>query len=145
MNRRNFISAACFACTGSGMSWLLQACSPHRYITDYTVSENKLTVKKSSFTIVKKEKTVQQKYILLKPEQVPFPIALYKLNDNEYKAILLQCTHQGCELTAYETTMVCPCHGAEFNTAGEVKQGPAEVNLKTFTTTHDNENIYIKF
>lgn len=106
---------------------------------------NKLAIKKSAFTVVKKEKTIRQKYLLLKPEQVQFPVVLYKLNESEYKAVLLQCTHQGCELTAYETMMVCPCHGAEFNTKGEVIQGPAEVDLKTFVTTQDNEMIYIQF
>lgn len=145
MNRRNFIGTTCLACTGIGISWILQACTSHRYITDYTIHEKKLTVKKSSFTVIKKEKAIQQKYILLKPEQVQFPIVVYKLNENEYKAVLLRCTHQGCELAAYETMMVCPCHGAEFNTKGEVTQGPAEINLTTFVTTQDTENIYIQF
>lgn len=145
MNRRSFIGAACVMCTVAGISALLQACSAHRYISDYTVGENKLTVKKSSFIIVKKERSVQQKFILLKPERFPFPIVVYRLNENEYKAVLLQCTHQGCELTAYESMMVCPCHGAEFNTKGEVIQGPADTNLRSFNTSQDDENIYIHF
>jgi cytochrome b6-f complex iron-sulfur subunit len=145
MNRRNFIGTACLVCTGAGISWLLQACTSHRYISDFTIAENKLTVKKTSFTLLKKEKAIQQKYVLLKPEQFQFPIALYKLNENEYQAVLLQCTHQGCELTAYENMMVCPCHGAEFNTKGKVTQGPADIDLKIFKTSHDQENIYIQF
>lgn len=145
MNRRDFINAACIACAGAGMSWLLQACSSNRYISDYTINENKLTVKKASFTTIKNEKEVQRKYILLKPEQLQFPVVLYKVSESEYRAVLLQCTHQGCELTAYENMMVCPCHGAEFNTKGEVTQGPAEINLKSFMATQDNENIYIQF
>jgi cytochrome b6-f complex iron-sulfur subunit len=40
--------------------------------------------------------------------------------------------------------MVCPCHAAEFNSKGEVTTGPAEINLKSFFTTTDNENIYIQ-
>jgi cytochrome b6-f complex iron-sulfur subunit len=144
MDRRKFIVSSCFACAGIGITWLLQACSSHKYVTNYSVTSNKLTIKKSEFTLIKKERPIQQKFLLIKPENFQFPIALYQLND-EYKALLLQCTHQGCELTPYETMMVCPCHGAEFNNKGEVKQGPAEVNLKSFITTHDNENIYIQF
>ena len=145
MNRRKFITSACLACAGTGAAWLLTACNTQKYITDYTLASNKLTVKKSMFTIIKKEKTLQRKFILLKPENLQFPIALYRINENEYKALLLLCTHQGCELTPYEAMMVCACHGAEFNTKGEVTQGPAEISLKSFPTTHDNENIYIQF
>ncbi|HET6227776.1 MAG TPA: Rieske (2Fe-2S) protein [Bacteroidia bacterium] len=142
MERRTFIKNTCIL---AGMSWFLQACSTHKYITDFTLASNRITVHKSSFTVIKKEKEIQQKFILLKPDNFQFPIVLYKLSENEYKALLLQCTHQGCELNAYETTLVCPCHGAEFNKKGEVTQGPADTNLKSFTTTQDNENIYIQF
>lgn len=145
MNRRNFIKRTCFSCAGAiGATWFLQACTSQKYVTNYQVKENKIIIKKSDFTIIKKDKTIQQKFILIKPENITFPIALYKIDENNYKALYLECTHQGCELTPHETAMVCPCHGAEFNNKGEVTQGPAENNLKTFETTNDNENIYIK-
>ena len=143
MERRKFIKNSCIA-AGVGVSWLLQACSTHKYITDFGVTSSNLRVKKSSFTILKKGECVQQKFILLKPDNFQFPLVVYKLRENEYQTLLLQCTHQGCELTPYETTMVCPCHGAEFNRKGEVTQGPADTNLKFFTTTQDDENIYIQ-
>ncbi|MGE0569025.1 MAG: ubiquinol-cytochrome c reductase iron-sulfur subunit [Bacteroidia bacterium] len=145
MERRDFIKSACLTCAGSiGASWLLQACTPQKYITNVGIKENKLVIKKSEFTVIKKEKTIQQKFILIKPETMQFPIALYKLNDNEYKGLYLQCTHQGCELSPHETMMVCPCHGAEFNPKGEVTTGPAETNLKSFITSTDHEYIYIQ-
>ncbi|MFN8230164.1 MAG: Rieske (2Fe-2S) protein [Bacteroidia bacterium] len=145
MERRDFIKSACLTCVGSiGAAWLLQACTPQKYITNVTVKESKLVIKKSEFAVVKKDKTVQQKFILVKLENTQFPIAIYKVNENEYKALYLQCTHQGCELSPHETMMVCPCHGAEFNPKGEVITGPAETNLKSFFTTTDNENIYIQ-
>jgi|SRR3954470_4666062 len=143
MERRKFIKNTCVA-AGISVSWLLQACATHKYITDFDLTSTKITVKKSSFTIVKKGESVQQKFILLKPDNFQFPIVVYKLPENGYRALLLQCTHQGCELTPYETTMVCPCHGAEFNKMGEVTQGPADTNLKFFPTTQDDENIYIQ-
>jgi cytochrome b6-f complex iron-sulfur subunit len=145
MERRDFIKSACLTCAGSiGAAWLLQGCTPQKYITNVSVKENKFVIKKSEFTVIKKEKTIQQKFILVKPDSIQFPIAIYKLNENEYKALYLQCTHQGCELSPHETMMVCPCHGAEFNSKGEVTTGPAETNLKSFLTTTDNENIYIQ-
>lgn len=143
MNRRKFLTSACLACAGASASWLFPSCTPQKYVSDYTLASNKLIVKKTVFTVIKKEKTIQRKFILLKPDSLQFPIVLYRLTDATYNALYLQCTHQGCELTPYETMLVCPCHGAEFSTKGEVTQGPAEVALKSFTTSQDDENIYI--
>lgn len=144
MNRRDFITlsglAAGMVCTGG----LLQACSSQKYISDYKVDGKKLIIKKTDFTFIKKEKRIQRKFVLIKPENTSFPIVVYQVGEAEYTALLLQCSHQGCELTAYETMLVCPCHGAEFNKKGEVTQGPADTNLKFFTTTNDDENIYIQ-
>ncbi|MBL7888774.1 MAG: Rieske (2Fe-2S) protein [Bacteroidetes bacterium] len=145
MDRRDFIKSACLTCAGSiGAAWLLQSCSNHKYLTNVVVKDNKLVVKRSEFILLKKEKRIEQKFLIIKPESLSFPIALYKINGNEYKACYLQCTHQGCELSPHETMMVCPCHGAEFNPKGEVTNGPAETNLKSFLTSTDNENIYIQ-
>lgn len=145
MDRRNFIKTTCLVCaSGIGAMWILNACSTSKQTSNFKYNQNKITIPKSEFITVKNNKSIQQKFILVKPESFPFPIALYKLSDTDYKASLLQCSHQGCELSPYETTMVCPCHGAEFNVKGEVTQGPAETNLKTFVTTYDNDNIYIQ-
>ena len=148
MDRRDFIKTSCLACAGTiGAAWVLQACSSAKHLNNVVIKDNRITVKKSEFTVAKKDKTVEQKFILLKSEGMEFPIALYKLMINgteEYKALYLQCTHQGCEVTPYEAAVVCPCHGAEFNTKGMVIQGPAERDLKTFSTIHDDENIYVQ-
>jgi cytochrome b6-f complex iron-sulfur subunit len=145
MERRDFLKSACLTCAGGiGAMWLLEACTPQKYITNFGYVDNKITLKKSEFTVVKKDKVVNRKFIVLKPENFQFPIAVYKLNEEDFQTSFLQCTHQGCELTPYESMMVCPCHGAEFNTKGEVTTGPAETNLKSFITTHDQENIYIQ-
>jgi cytochrome b6-f complex iron-sulfur subunit len=144
MDRRNFIRASCLSCLGSiGAIAFLEACSSQKYINNYELKEDRIILRKSEFTQIKKEKIQQLAFVLVKVEQLPFPIAVYKLDDQEYKALFLQCTHQGCELNPHENMLVCPCHGAEFNTGGKVTQGPAEIDLKTFITSHDNENIYI--
>ena len=145
MQRRDFIKTTCVACVGTfAVSAFLSACKSAKYITNFTNENKKLSIKKSEFIVVEKGKEKALKYILLKPTELQFPIVVYKVNDTEYKTVFMQCSHQGCELNAYETTLVCPCHGAEFNTRGQVTQGPAETDLKTFVTTHDNEIIYIQ-
>jgi cytochrome b6-f complex iron-sulfur subunit len=65
------------------------------------------------------------------------------INEDDYSALLLQCTHKGCELQPQGNFLICPCHGSEFTNKGVVQNPPAEQNLKTFKTSTDNENIYI--
>jgi cytochrome b6-f complex iron-sulfur subunit len=62
---------------------------------------------------------------------------------DEYVATLLECTHRGCGLKVGGGVFTCPCHGSEFSTTGEVLEGPADENLKTYEIEIDNENIYI--
>lgn len=146
MNRRKFIKTSCLACTGSVIgTLLLETCTSTKTIhSSQQTNNNQLVIKKSEFIVLKNDKTIHRKFIVVKSDNVSFPIAVYQIQDNIYNALLLQCTHQGCELSPYETTLVCPCHGAEFNPKGDVSQGPAEANLKSFLTTSDTENIYIQ-
>ena len=48
------------------------------------------------------------------------------------------CTHMGCSLAEgdlEETTVICPCHGSEFDVrSGEVLQGPAREPIATYET-----------
>jgi Rieske Fe-S protein len=145
MDRRSFIHTSCVACVaGFGLATLLGSCTTNKYVSCTTGEKNIITVKKTEFTTVKKGNTKELKYILLKPENFAFPIAVYKMQNDQYVSLLLRCTHQGCELNPYEITVVCPCHGSEFNTKGDVTNGPAEKALTTFVTTSDRDNIYIQ-
>jgi nitrite reductase/ring-hydroxylating ferredoxin subunit len=53
-------------------------------------------------------------------------------------AVQARCTHAGCpfaeEATLEDGTIVCNCHGSEFALrSGEVRRGPAEYPLRTFS------------
>ena len=54
------------------------------------------------------------------------------------------CTHVNCELSATSKSLICPCHGSEFSVKGEVTQGPAQRNLKEFTTRETENEIIIE-
>lgn len=145
MNRRQFIKTGCIACASSlGAFTLLEGCAPQHYVSASMSKNNRIAVSKAEFIQIKKGNRVERPLVIVKTEALAFPIVLYKLNNGRYSALYLQCTHQGCELNAYDHMLVCPCHGAEFSTTGEVMQGPAENQLKTFTTTEDHETIYIQ-
>jgi nitrite reductase/ring-hydroxylating ferredoxin subunit len=57
------------------------------------------------------------------------------------------CTHMACSLAEgdlEETTVICPCHGAEFDvTSGAVLQGPARKPLATYITRLEGRNLEV--
>lgn len=145
MDRKEFIKTCGFAFIGGTViATFLQSCASANYFAQSTFSNNQVVIKKSEFITMVKDKTVQRKYILLKTDKYDFPIGVYKHNEEEYSALLLKCTHKGCELNPQPDYLVCPCHGSEFTNKGIVQNPPAEQNLQTFKITTDNENIYVQ-
>ena len=116
----------------AGVPMLLTGCSSvHRVNT--IARDNRLTVSKQEFIAgVEKPREV----VLVRELSLAFPIALYRLSADDYMALWMECTHQGCEVNAQPHYLVCPCHGSEFDANGNVVQGPAEMNLKTFKVKH---------
>lgn len=144
MDRKEFIKTCGFAClTASIPAILLQSYPAIAGEKNYVPTGEIITIPKSDFFETKKGKQKEKKYVVVKNDHFEFPIGIYKLPDDCYTALLLQCTHKGCELDPQGDFMVCPCHGSEFNKLGEVQNPPAEENLKPFKTSTDNENIYI--
>ena len=58
------------------------------------------------------------------------------------------CTHLECSLAEgdlEETTVICPCHGSEFDvTSGGVLQGPAKEPLATYETRVEGGNLEVE-
>lgn len=143
MERGEFIKQCGKLCLGGlFVGGILESCAGSYYATT-TAEQNKLTVKKSEFIEEKNGVQKPRKYVLVRTEKLNFPICIYKLNENTYSALLMECSHKSCELNPHGDYLICPCHGSEFNNLGIVQNPPAETNLQTFKLNHDNENIYI--
>ena len=58
------------------------------------------------------------------------------------------CTHLQCSLAEgdlEETTVICPCHGSEFDvTSGDVLQGPAREPVETYKTRVEDGSLEVK-
>ncbi len=144
MNRKEFIKTCGFACLGStGLGLLLKSCVSSNYFAQTSIIENRILINKTEFQKTEKEKITERKFVLIKSEKFAYPIGLYKISDNEFSALLLQCTHNSCELQPQGDFLICPCHGSEFSNKGIVQNPPAEQNLQGFKTTTDNDYIYI--
>ncbi len=145
MDRIEFIKNCGLFCLGSAvMATSMQSCSSTNYFAKSSLIQNQIVIAKSEFQSVQNEKIVERKYVLVRNEKFNYPIGLYKLSEENYSALLLQCTHKGCELRPSGSFLVCPCHGSEFSNTGIVQNPPAEQNLQTFKISTDDENIYIQ-
>lgn len=144
MHRKEFIKTCAYSCLGgAALASLLQSCASTNYFAKTAFEGQKVVFKKSEFLNTEKDKSTERKYVLIKTEKFGYPIVVYKIVENQYTALLLQCTHNGCELQPQANFLVCPCHGSEFSNTGIVQSPPAEQNLVSFQTTTDNENVYI--
>lgn len=144
MDRKEFIRTCGFACLGGAtLAVLLESCAGTNYFAQTNYANNQIAIPKTEFIKVTKDKSIQRKYVLVQHDKFSYPICVYKLDEENYSALLMQCTHKGCELQAQGDFLICPCHGSEFTNQGVVQNPPAEQDLQTFKISIDNENIYI--
>lgn len=135
--RREFMKKCGFISAGlvwGGSSLMLVGCASVSYLP-YNEENNLLVIKKSNF--------VNEKYGLIGYKNLPAPIYITKLENNKYSAVLLKCTHKGCEVAPAGDLLICPCHGSEYSNTGEVLQSPADKDLYSFSVKTDSENIYV--
>lgn len=144
MKRKEFIKTCCFAGAGLALgSTLLSSCTPMHYVSS-TIQNKQIKIKLSEFLIQDKEgnTTKDRTYIVVDVPALGFPICLTNKEDY-YRAILMECTHQSCEVNIGGGLFTCPCHGSEFSMKGELMTGPAKTNLKSYKTESDNEHVII--
>jgi cytochrome b6-f complex iron-sulfur subunit len=67
-----------------------------------------------------------------------------RTGDNSFNAFTAICTHEQCIVTGFQSgAFVCPCHGSQYNTNGQVRQGPATQGLRQFNTQFTNNVLTI--
>lgn len=114
---------------------LLEGCVSYSYVP-HEIKNNQIVVAKNTF---KEEKP----YVAIDVEKFPAPVLIHQLEDGNYVAVLAECTHKKCTVKSENKELKCPCHGSRFTVKGEVLEGPAEKNLKTFKVSEDGTNIYL--
>ena len=61
-----------------------------------------------------------------------------------FRAFSAICTHEQCIVTGFQSgAFVCPCHGSQYSTSGQVTQGPATRALTPFNTQFTNNVLTI--
>ncbi len=143
MDRKEFIKTCGLACLGGGvMGLMLQSCSTPSMVSGSLSGEN-MMVPVKAFEEVEKNEIQYRKYILVQHPQLRYPIYVFRFAENKYTAVLLQCTHQGNEVSVNGDRLHCSSHGSEFDQQGMVKKGPATEPLRRFDVTIENQQLAI--
>ena len=139
MERRDFITSACRLCLLGTAGYLLPqviACSPSRYAVYKTsITNNQVEIPLALF-----DKNPLQ---LVRPKGLYYDIAVEKKENNTWSALLLKCTHQENQLTPKSAGFECSLHGSQFDEEGKVTKGPAEMPLKKYQTSVNQNNLVI--
>ena len=139
MDRRSFIKQGCLACVSIGIAGaLLQSCAPVKYVTG-TFTDTGIIVDLKEF----ETKKGPHSYIIVRHDDLQYPICVYRIADAQYSALLMQCPHQGAELQVAGDQLTCPAHNSEFDKWGRVTQAPAITDLRSFPTTIKNNQLLI--
>ena len=71
-------------------------------------------------------------------------VLIARTGQETFNAMTAICTHEGCTITGFASgTFVCPCHGSQYSTSGQVRSGPATRSLQTFGTQFTNNVLTI--
>ena len=136
MNRREFLRSLPVLPSGVllGVSALvLSACGGMPYLAPRG-SGNRLVVAAAH---------VPEAGVLPQRPGMEHPVFLHGTEQGEYTALLVRCTHQGCQPDPVGDRFICPCHGSEFDLEGAVLRGPAERPLPRFRVAREGEDLVV--
>ena len=140
MDRRAFVRKCGMGCLGAFTSGLLlSGCAGTRYISG-NIEGSFLSISEDTFL---DESTDYLSHVVVQNDSLQYPIAVFRFGSNNYKALLMKCTHQGTELQVFGDRLQCPAHGSEFNNTGYVQNGPADAALRAFPVHKEFKTLKI--
>ncbi len=127
--RRNVLKYFAGAIISSaGGSLLTTGCSAGLATLHTKIRHNTILVSKAEAP----QLSALNEILLIYAAGLTTPIILRSIEGQGVIALSLECTHRGCEVRPFPNSLECTCHGSEFNTLGEVVEGPAIQPLKKF-------------
>lgn len=143
MDRRKFIKDGCLACMGIAVgASVFASCKSMRQISGDLTNDG-IKVSLDDFIKSKGSTPKYHAYIVVRNDELQYPIYIYRFGEQEYTALYMRCTHQGAELQAAGDRLTCPAHGSEFDNRGIVQQGPADEALRSFPTSIVSNELFI--
>ncbi len=136
LNRRRFVlTLPVLSASASGLVLSQSACATFRYL-EGREDGDRLLVDRAAFAGFPD--------VLVQSSRLPKPLYLRELAGGGFSAVLVECTHRGCQPEPEGDRLVCPCHGSEFSFTGDVLRGPAERPLPRFEVTEAGDVLAIR-
>jgi Rieske Fe-S protein len=139
LDRRRFVKHFALSSAASIIGGKLWTARLLADIGPYGEPIGRIPIKLSDYPALQEEYgSVQFKFTASTESYYPF--TLTRAPENQFFAVDTRCTHAGCIVDVFTTTsfsMVCQCHGSEYNYMGQVVLGPAFNDLLPYTTTFD--------
>jgi Rieske Fe-S protein len=143
MKRRDFLIDTCTACIAiTGIASLMPSCKPVQFVAG-KLNNDGLLLDVNDFKIKDQGNAAYRLYVVVRNEQLKFPVCVYRFSESDYSALWMECAHQGAEVNVAGSYLQCPAHGSEYDNRGRVTNGPAETNLRTFPVTVNNNELFI--
>ena len=79
----------------------------------------------------------------LMPDGWTDPVYLLVLDGGGFAAVSSICTHRGCTVDLGGPGLACPCHGSQYDRAGQVVRGPANRALTRYAVTTSGDELLI--
>lgn len=133
ISRREALQTIGIVCCGALMPAIVTGCASTKQVT-HREDANVVTLILEEF---------EANTIVVRSKKYSYPISVSRSEEGKFIAVLMQCTHKGCELRSEGKYLVCPCHGSEFDSNGKVLNPPADRPLRTFPVRTDENNIYV--
>ena len=135
LTRRKFVKHTAMASAGTVcLGLVVTSCAPYAYGT-HIVEKDRIRIPKAEFG--------KKRFLIIKPAGLRTSVLLSKLSENNFSALLMECTHKQCTVNPTGEKLICPCHGSEFDLEGNVVKSPAEKPLTSFKVTQDESNLFV--
>lgn len=143
MKRKEFLRNCGMACAGLvAVLPVMHSCTSSRAISGKILGDE-LVIPLSAFETKNGTEIYFKKYIVVENDRLKYPVCVYRLNETEYSALWMRCTHQGTELQVFGSKLQCPAHGSEFSADGAVHEGPAAEPLRKFPYIIQNNSLHL--
>lgn len=134
MDRKAFLLKLGALTAAASTPLLMTGCAAIPYV---------IPVRDGERLVVRHSDVGDQPFVLVDTAGLPAPIYLHQAPVDTFTAVLLECTHRGCEVRPAGERLKCPCHGSQFATDGSLLKGPASRDLARFVVSKDDQHIYI--
>lgn len=136
LTRRGFLIGAACLCTAA----VTTACAASQQFVRAEIENNR--------ALVPLEKLSLEKSNIVYVAPLAASLALDwitgdEIADGHWRALLLVCTHRGCNVAPNHGGYLCPCHDSRFDAEGIVLVGPAVDPLSELFCATEGEALYV--